>query len=196
MINKEQKDLSLFKEDYNFFGELNLLVTIKSFNLSAIRARYLKSKKSGNNKVGSVERRKVAEGGIAKLTINNKGIVYSEVIKKMPEPRAICQSKEEIYVSSDTEIYSLKNEGIKLASRGIAAAKRMKDGLSEIRGYQIMAEIFRKKKDYKSAVMYQMIYTKFYEDFYQRNDRQQVAEIEHQFAIQKLERRIEELTQK
>lgn len=88
------------------------------------------------------------------------------------------------------------NEGIKLASRGVAAAKRMKDGLSEIRGYQIMAEIFRKKKDYKSAVMYQMIYTKFYEDFYQRNDRQQVAEIEYQFAIQKLERRIQELTKK
>ncbi len=88
------------------------------------------------------------------------------------------------------------NEGIKLASRGIAAAKRMKDGLSEIRGYQIMAEIFRKKKDFKSAVMYQMIYTKFYEDFYQRNDRQQVAEMEHQFAIKKLEQKIEALTKK
>lgn len=88
------------------------------------------------------------------------------------------------------------NEGIKLASRGIAAAKRMKDGLSEIRGYQIMAEIFRKKKDYKSAVMYQMIYTKFYEDFYQRNDRQQVADVEHRFVIDKLERKIRELTKK
>ena len=86
------------------------------------------------------------------------------------------------------------NESIKLTSRGIAAAKRMKDGLSEIRGYQIMAEIFRKKKDYKSAVMYQMIYTKFYEDFYQRNDRQKVSEIEHQFIVKHLEKRIDLLT--
>lgn len=85
------------------------------------------------------------------------------------------------------------NEGIKLTSRGVAAAKRMKDGLSEIWGYQIMAEIFRKKKDYKSAVMYQMIYTKFYEDFYQRNDRQKVLEVEHQFMIRQLEEKIERL---
>lgn len=96
-------------------------------------------------------------------------------------------------VHSKLEKYS---ESIKLTSRGIAAAKRMKDGLSEIRGYQIMAEIFRKKKDYKSAVMYQMIYTKFYEDFYQRNDRQKVSEIEHQFIVRRLERKINELTKK
>ncbi len=88
------------------------------------------------------------------------------------------------------------SESIKLTSRGIAAAKRMKDGLAEIRGYQIMAEIFRKKKEFKSAVMYQMIYTKFYEDFYQRNDRQQVSEIEHQFTIQQLERKIADLQKK
>ena len=67
----------------------------------------------------------------------------------------------------------------------------MKDEYYEIRGYQIMAEIFRKKKDYKNAVMYQMIYTKFYEDFYQRNDRQKISEIESQFTIQKLQRIIE-----
>lgn len=88
------------------------------------------------------------------------------------------------------------SESIKLTSRGIAAAKRMKDGLAEIRGYQIMAEIFRKQKEFKSAVMYQMIYTKFYEDFYQRNDRQQVSEIEHQFTIQQLEKKIADLQKK
>lgn len=93
-------------------------------------------------------------------------------------------------VHNKLEKYS---ESIKLTSRGIAAAKRMKDGLSEIRGYQIMAEIFRKKKEYKSAVMYQMIYTKFYEDFYQRNDRQKVSEIEHQFTVSQLEERIQAL---
>lgn len=85
------------------------------------------------------------------------------------------------------------NESIKLTSRGIAAAKRMKDGQSEIKGYQIMAEIFRKKKAYKSAVMYQSIYTKFYEDFYQRNDRQKVSEMEHQFMVQQLTNKITEL---
>jgi len=96
-------------------------------------------------------------------------------------------------IHKNLEKYS---ESIKLTSRGIAAAKRMKDGLAEIRGYQIMAEIFRKQKEFKSAVMYQMIYTKFYEDFYQRNDRQQVSEIEHQFTILQLENEIAELQKK
>jgi hypothetical protein len=41
--------------------------------------------------------------------------------------------------------------------------------------------------------MYQMIYTKFYEDFYQRNDRQKVLEVEHQFMIRQLEEKIERL---
>ena len=82
------------------------------------------------------------------------------------------------------------NEGIKLLSRGIAAAKRLKDNFSEIRGYQIMAEIFRKKKDYKSAVMYQMIYTKFYEDFYQQSERQRVLETEHRFEMEALRQRL------
>ncbi|MEM1121591.1 MAG: hypothetical protein AAGJ18_14165 [Bacteroidota bacterium] len=85
------------------------------------------------------------------------------------------------------------SEGIKLTSRGIATAKRLKDDLFEIRGYQVMAEIFRKKKDYKSAVMYQMIYTKFYEDFYQRNERQEVADIEYQIKIDGLAKEINDL---
>ena len=88
------------------------------------------------------------------------------------------------------------NEGIKLTSRGIATAKRLKDDLFEIRGYQVMAEIFRKKKDYKSAVMYQMIYTKFYEDFYQRNERQEVADVEYRFEIARLEKMLINLKNK
>ena len=51
-------DLSQFQRDHSFYGELNLLLTVKSFDLQAIRKRYLASKK--NKRAGSVERRKVA----------------------------------------------------------------------------------------------------------------------------------------
>ena len=49
-------DLSQFQKDHTFYGELNFLLTVKSFDLQAIRKRYLASKK--NNRSGSVERRK------------------------------------------------------------------------------------------------------------------------------------------
>lgn len=94
-------------------------------------------------------------------------------------------------IHSQLEKYS---QSIKLASRGIAAAKRMKDGFYEIQGYQIMAEIFRKQKEFKSAVMYQMIYTKFYEDFHQRNERLKVSEVEYKFTVNKLVNMIDELS--
>ena len=59
-------DLSQFKKDHTFYGELNFLLTVKSFDLQAIRKRYLASKK--NNRSGSVERRKVALGGLVSVS--------------------------------------------------------------------------------------------------------------------------------
>ncbi|MEM6320346.1 MAG: tetratricopeptide repeat protein [Bacteroidota bacterium] len=126
----------------------------------------------------------------------DKALRYASRVNKIREQIGDVDGVQVNLISLGNIHYQLEkyNEGIKLASRGIAAAKRMNDGLSEIRGYQIMAEIFRKKKDYKSAVMYQMIYTKFYEDFYQRNDRQAVVELEHQFEIQRLRKEIDRLS--
>jgi len=78
------------------------------------------------------------------------------------------------------------SEAIKLTSRGIATAKRMKDEISEIKGFQLMAKIFQQQKDYKNAFLYQSIYTKFYEDFFIKNDRQVVRDLEHDFEMKKM----------
>ncbi len=128
----------------------------------------------------------------------NKALRYAKRVNNIIQEIGDVNGVQVNLINLGNVHYKLEkySESIKLTSRGIAAAKRMKDGLSEIRGYQIMAEIFRKKKEYKSAVMYQMIYTKFYEDFYQRNDRQKVCEIEHQFEIKQLEQRIQALEAK
>ena len=78
------------------------------------------------------------------------------------------------------------SEGIKLTSRGIAAAKRLKDEISEIKGYKVMSAIFQKQKDYKNALLYQTIYAKFFEDFFLRNERQVLSDIEHTFVLKTL----------
>jgi len=85
------------------------------------------------------------------------------------------------------------SEAVKLTSRGITAAKRLKDELSEIKGYQVMSYIFQKQKDYKNALLYQTIYSKFFEDFFVRNNHQKLREIEHQAIIQKLEDKVKRI---
>ncbi len=81
------------------------------------------------------------------------------------------------------------SEAIKLTSRGIATAKRQREEHNETRGYQIMSLIFQKQKNYKNALLYQMIYTKFFEDFFQRNERQVLSNFEATFKIQALKRK-------
>ncbi len=75
------------------------------------------------------------------------------------------------------------NEAVKLTSRGIATAKRLQDELSEIRGFQLMAKIFQHQKDFKKAYLYQSISSKFYEDFFLKNDRQVIRELEYAFEL-------------
>ncbi len=67
-------DISNFEEDHSFYDELDLLITIKSFNLQAIRKRYLESRKNKSGKAGSVERREVSTGGIARVKINGSKV--------------------------------------------------------------------------------------------------------------------------
>ena len=85
------------------------------------------------------------------------------------------------------------SEAVKLTSRGITASKRLKDELSEIKGYQVMSNIFQKQKDYKNALLYQTIYSKFFEDFFARNDRQKIREIEQAAIIQELKDKVRQI---
>jgi len=80
-----------------------------------------------------------------------------------------------------------------LTSRGIATAKRRKEEHNEIRGYQIMSLIFQKQKNYKNALLYQMIYAKFFEDFFQKNERQVLSNFEAAFKLRALKRNKESI---
>ena len=54
-MNINRIDLSKFKVDHHFYPQLELLVTIKSFDLKAVRERYLKNRDKKSNR--SEERR-------------------------------------------------------------------------------------------------------------------------------------------
>ncbi|MCF8363245.1 MAG: hypothetical protein K9G70_11560 [Prolixibacteraceae bacterium] len=102
-------DLNTFKPDHFFYGNLNLAITIKSFDLQAIRKRYIETKNKESNRTGSVERRKVTTGGVAQLKIDKGTIKTKEVILELPEPRGIdIHDTETLSFSSENKAYILK----------------------------------------------------------------------------------------
>lgn len=100
-------DLNTFDEDDQFFDTFNLVCTIKSFDLQAIRKRYIASKK--NSKTGSVERRAVATGGIVDLSLSNGKITNSEVLIQMKEPRGIAGNENTFGIAAENELFILHN---------------------------------------------------------------------------------------
>jgi hypothetical protein len=78
-------------------------LTVKSFDLLAIRKRYLKSK--SRSKSGSVERREPAQGGIVYLVIENGILVDFEILAEIRESRGIDILGNLIALSSENRIY-------------------------------------------------------------------------------------------
>jgi hypothetical protein len=102
-------DISNFKHDKTFYDKFELLISIKSFDLLAIRKRYLESKKNKNKRTGSIERRAVTEGGIAKLTIENGQIKNCIILNSFAEPRGIDYHQGIISFSSENKVYIIRD---------------------------------------------------------------------------------------
>ena len=98
-------DISQFRRDSSFYGELCLLLTVKSFDLQAIRKRYIASKK--NNRAGSVERRKVSLGGIVSVSLKHGQSSDESVLSILKEPRGIDFHKGKLVISSENKAYVL-----------------------------------------------------------------------------------------
>ncbi len=97
-------DLSSFDHDPEYFGNRMLAVTIKSFDLQAIRARYLASKQNKSGRRGSVERREAGIGGVAYVELHN-GQLRSEIIHRMKEPRGIDATGDCFAIAAESTVY-------------------------------------------------------------------------------------------
>lgn len=106
----EHIDLTDFEIDPQFFEDRNFLVTIKSFDLKAIRARYVESKKNKSGRRGSVERRDPGVGGLAFLSIKNGQLTTSEVLHRLKEPRAIDVHGHRIALGAEDTVFVFEDE--------------------------------------------------------------------------------------
>jgi len=105
-------DLSTFKRNSGFYNPGRFLITVKSFELQEIRARYLKSRESKSGRVGSVERRRATQGGLVYVEIENGYISRHEVLSFLTEPRGIDVTTDMIAVSTENVVHILRNEGV------------------------------------------------------------------------------------
>jgi hypothetical protein len=112
-MKSENIDLSTFKVDHNFYKELKLLITIKSFDLQAIRERYLKNRNKKSNRTGSVNRRETATGGIAEITLKNGSLDNLDILTRLPEPRGVDCFENVAAFSSENKVHILDGEKLK-----------------------------------------------------------------------------------
>jgi len=107
-MNIKTIDLASFDVDANHFGSCELLLTVKSFDLQAIRKRYLESQKRA--KTGSVERRQPAPGGVVYLKIENGEVSEQRILAELLEPRGIDAAENRLALSSENRIYVFLTE--------------------------------------------------------------------------------------
>ncbi len=100
-----------FKRDHKLGNGWSLYLTVKSFQLDQIRKRYLASKKNKSGKVGSVERREPALGGIIQVKIANSEVESCDILHKIPEPRGIARNEVYFAYSSENKVIVEGKEG-------------------------------------------------------------------------------------
>lgn len=108
--------LATFTRNDSFYKPKRFLVTVKSFDMQAIRARYLKSRQSNTGRIGSVERREVAKGGLVYIEIYLGKIVKSDLLGYLPEPRGLDVSKNIIAVSSENVVHIYRKDKVESIS--------------------------------------------------------------------------------
>lgn len=97
-------DISTFDYDPEYFGSRCLLVTIKSFDLQAIRERYLASKNNKSGRRGSVERREAGTGGIAFVELHGDQL-KADVLHRMKEPRGVDAQGQRIAIAAEDTVF-------------------------------------------------------------------------------------------
>jgi hypothetical protein len=106
-------DLNLkdFKRDSEFYGEISLILTVKSFNLQEIRKRYIRSRTNKSGKTGSVERRQPALGGVVEVTLRKGRVTSEDVLCKVKEPRGIHYKKGKLALATENIIHIIEQDG-------------------------------------------------------------------------------------
>jgi signal transduction histidine kinase len=83
---------------------------------------------------------------------------------------------------------------VEKAVHGLAVARRVKDDTSELRGFKLLSDIFKKKADFEMALKCQTLYAHKQEEHLKTQRIMHALDIEIRYALREKEAKIEELT--
>jgi signal transduction histidine kinase len=93
------------------------------------------------------------------------------------------------------EFITGNTEGVvEKAVHGLAVARRVKDDTSELRGFKLLSDIFKKKADFEMALKCQTLYAHKQEEHLKTQRIMHALDIEIRYALREKEAKIEELT--
>lgn len=111
MTEKEYNILD-WERRSDFYPNVEIAVSIKSFDLAAIRKRYLAARSNVSGKGGSVERRAVSYGGVAHLKISEGRLENLKVIDQLKEPRGLSSAGDRLAFSLENRVIIIDQEGV------------------------------------------------------------------------------------
>ena len=85
-------------------------------------------------------------------------------------------------------------EAISLIEKGIASAKKLHDDVSQITGYQLLANIYKSESDYEKAFENLNKFSKLKEEFSSKQRSRQFMDLEIKNALKNKQKEIEQLT--
>jgi signal transduction histidine kinase len=84
--------------------------------------------------------------------------------------------------------------GISFTMKGIAAARRVNDDRSELRGFDLLAALYKKNKDFEKALKCQSLYSRKQAAYMKMQRNMHALDLEIRFALKEKQQKIEELT--
>ncbi len=115
-----------------------------------------------------------------------KALDHAQKSEKFLEAYGNREGKQINYINLGSIYYKLGNQdlALKYVSKGIFAAKQIGDQVTEIRGYRLMSNIYKDRKDFEKALDYQLIYSQAQEHYALVQRNRQAIDIELRYENQ------------
>lgn len=127
----------------------------------------------------------------------DEGIEHAQKAAELMPDRISNATGRQINLLNLAEIAFLQGNtegGAKTAIRGIAAARRVLDDTSELRGFRLLAKMFQSVNDYRRAYRAQLIYSRRQADFLKVQRSRHALDLEIKYSLSEKQRKIETLT--
>lgn len=111
-LSSRIENIQSWQQDSGFYPEVEVLLSIKSFDLQAIRKRYLASRENKSGKGGSVERRAVSLGGLAQMRLSSGKAELKSLVTDLKEPRGLSSAGDRLAFSLENRVIVLDEKGV------------------------------------------------------------------------------------